>query len=89
MKDGYKKIFLSDDTVINARAIVITTGVDYRKLDTKGIADFTGAGIYYGAANTEDASCKDKSVYIVGGGNSAGQAAMYRSKFAKNSCIRI
>jgi thioredoxin reductase (NADPH) len=89
VKDGYKRIFLSDDTVINARAIVITTGVDYRKLETKGIEAFTGAGVYYGAAMTEAASCKDKSVYIVGGGNSAGQAAMYLSKFAKNICILI
>ncbi|MEO5997825.1 MAG: FAD-dependent oxidoreductase [Chitinophagaceae bacterium] len=89
VKDGYKRVFLSDDTEINARAIVITTGVDYRKLETKGIEEFTGAGIYYGAAMTEAASCKDKYVYIVGGGNSAGQAAMYLSKFAKNICILI
>jgi thioredoxin reductase (NADPH) len=51
-------------------------------LETKGVENFTGAGIYYGAAMTEAASCKDKEVYIVGGGNSAGQAAMYLSKFA-------
>ncbi len=89
VKDGYKTIFLSNDTIINTRAIVITTGVDYRKLETKGIAEFTGAGIYYGAATTEASSCKDKSVFIVGGGNSAGQAAMYLSKFAKDICIII
>ncbi|RYY34481.1 MAG: response regulator [Sphingobacteriaceae bacterium] len=89
IKDGYRTIVLVDDTEINVKAIIITTGVDYRKLDTKGINDFTGAGIYYGAANTEAAMCKDKSVYIVGGGNSAGQAAMYLSKFAKEVCILI
>ncbi len=88
-KDGYKKIVLDDDVEINTRTIIITTGVDYRKLETKGISDFTGAGIYYGAAMTEAASCKDKEVYIVGGGNSAGQAAMYLSKFAKNVYIII
>lgn len=87
--DGYKKILLDDDREINTRSVVITTGVDYRKLDTKGINDFTGAGIYYGAAMTEAAACKDKEVYIVGGGNSAGQAAMYLSKFAKNVYIII
>ncbi|MEJ7740074.1 MAG: FAD-dependent oxidoreductase [Chitinophagaceae bacterium] len=88
-KDGYKKIILEDDSEVNARAVVITTGVDYRKLETKGIAEFSGAGIYYGAAMTEAASCKEKQVYVVGGGNSAGQAAMYLSKFAKSVHIII
>ncbi|GAA4911939.1 FAD-dependent oxidoreductase [Mucilaginibacter defluvii] len=89
IKDGYKAIVLNDDTEINAKAIIITTGVDYRKLETKGVNNFTGAGIYYGAANTEALSCRDKQVFIVGGGNSAGQAAMYLSKFAKQVCIII
>lgn len=89
VKDNYKTIVLDDDTEILARAVVITTGVDYRKLDTKGIGDFTGAGVYYGAATTEAAACKDKEVYVVGGGNSAGQAAMYLAKFAKNVHILI
>ncbi len=88
-KDGYKKIVLDGDVEINTRTIIITTGVEYRRLETKGIGDFTGAGIYYGAAMTEAASCKEKEVYIVGGGNSAGQAAMYLSKFAKNVYIII
>lgn len=88
-KDGYKKIILEDGDSIDTRSVVITTGVDYRKLETKGVADFTGAGIYYGAAMTEAVACKDKEVYIVGGGNSAGQAAMYLSKFAKNVYILV
>ena len=88
-KDGYNKIILEDDSVINTRSVIITTGVDYRKLDTRGVDQFTGAGIYYGAAMTEATACKDKEVYIVGGGNSAGQAAMYLSKFAKNVYILI
>jgi thioredoxin reductase (NADPH) len=88
-KDGYKKIILDDGDAINTRTIVIATGVDYRKLEKKGIERFTGAGIYYGAAMTEAASCKDKEVYIIGGGNSAGQAAMYLSKFARSVYIII
>ena len=88
-QDGYKRILLDGDREINTRSVVITTGVDYRKLDTKGIDDFTGAGIYYGAAMTEATACKNKEVYIVGGGNSAGQAAMYLSKFAKSVYIII
>jgi len=88
-KDGYKKLILDDNSEIDTRAVVITTGVDYRMLETKGIAEFTGAGIYYSASNTEAASCKDKEVYIVGGGNSAGQSAVYLSQFAKHVHIII
>ncbi|MCE7038763.1 FAD-dependent oxidoreductase [Dyadobacter sp. CY312] len=83
LKDQYKTIVLGDDTELNAKAVVITTGVDYRKLETDGIADFTGRGIYYGAASTEAPTCGQKEVFVLGGGNSAGQAAMYLSKFAK------
>lgn len=88
-KGGYNKIIMEDGSFVNSRSVVITTGVDYRTLDTKGVADFTGAGIYYGAAMTEAPACKDKDVFIVGGGNSAGQAAMYLSKFARNVSILI
>jgi len=88
-KDGYKTIILEDGPEILCRTVVITTGVDYRKLEVKGIEDFTGAGIYYGASTTEAAACKDQDVYIVGGGNSAGQSAMYLSKFAANVSIVI
>ncbi|HUB61682.1 MAG TPA: FAD-dependent oxidoreductase [Puia sp.] len=88
-KDGYKKVMLENGEEINSHAIVITTGVDYRKLETKGIPDFTGAGIYYGAAMTEATAFRDCDVYVVGGGNSAGQAAMHLSKFARNVNIVI
>lgn len=88
-KDGYKTIILEDGPEIVSRTVIITTGVDYRKLDVKGIESFTGAGIYYGAAMTEASACKEKDVYIIGGGNSAGQAAMYLSKFAANVSIII
>ena len=88
-KDGYKKIVLDNDNEIDTHTVVITTGVDYKKLETTGIDDFTGAGIYYGAAMTEAAAFRGGEVFIVGGGNSAGQAAMYLSKFAKNVYILI
>jgi thioredoxin reductase (NADPH) len=88
-QDGYKKIRLDDGKEINTRTIVLATGVEYRRLDKKGVEEFTGAGVYYGAAVTEAASCRDKEVYVLGGGNSAGQAAMYLSKFAKNVYIVI
>ena len=85
----YKVIELTNEAVVHARSVVITTGVDYRKLPAEGIDRFTGAGIYYGAATTEANACRDKNVYIVGGGNSAGQAAMYLSNFAKHVYIAI
>ncbi len=88
-EDQYKTVTMSDGSSVNAKAVVVTTGVNYRKLESKGISDFTGAGIYYGAAMTEAHAFKDKQVYIVGGGNSAGQAAMYLSTFAKNVFITI
>jgi thioredoxin reductase (NADPH) len=88
--DGqYKTIHLEDGSTINTRAVVITTGVDYRKLPAEGAADLTGAGIYYGAAMTEANACREKEVYIVGGGNSAGQGAVYLSQFAKTVRILI
>ncbi len=89
LNDQYKTVCLADGSEINAKAVIVTTGVNYRKLESKGISDFTGAGIYYGAAMTEAHAFKDKQVYIVGGGNSAGQAAMYLSTFAKNVYITI
>ncbi len=88
--DGqYKTIHLADGSTINTRAVVITTGVDYLKLPAEGAADLTGAGIYYGAAMTEANACREKEVYIVGGGNSAGQGAVYLSQFAKTVRILI
>ena len=89
LKDGYKILGLSDGREINTKSVVITTGVNYRKLEAKGLDSFTGAGVYYGAANTEAHACKNEQVYIVGGGNSAGQAAMYLANFAKHVTILV
>ena len=89
LQDRYKIISLKDGTTVNTKSIIITTGVDYRKHPAQGIEDFTGKGVYYGAATTEANACKNEDVYIVGGGNSAGQAAMYLSNFAKNVFIVI
>lgn len=88
-QDGYNILEMEDGSAVTTRSVIITTGVDYRTLDTKGVADFTGAGIYYGAAMTEASACTDKDVFVVGGGNSAGQAAMYLSRFARRVNILI
>lgn len=89
VKDNYKLITLKNGEVVNSKTIIISTGVDYRKHPAKRIDQFTGAGIYYGAATTEAVACENEDVYIVGGGNSAGQAAMYLSKFARQVYIVV
>jgi thioredoxin reductase (NADPH) len=78
-----KKVKLEDGDELLCRSLLIATGVSYRKLDAKGVEKLTGAGIYYGAAMSEGESVKGKDVSIIGGANSAGQAAMYFSRFAK------
>ena len=89
VKDGYKITALIDGSEIHSRSIVIATGVEYRKLEIPGIEKFTGAGVYYGAAAVEAKACRNETIYIVGGGNSACQAAMYMSKFAREVNIII
>lgn len=89
VKGTYKIIHLKDGSLINSKSVIITSGVEYKKLPAVGIDNFTGAGVYYGAATTEANACKEEDVYIVGGGNSAGQAAMYLSKFAKQVYIVV
>ncbi|MBX7107376.1 MAG: FAD-dependent oxidoreductase [Chitinophagales bacterium] len=82
LQNGYKMVEMTDGIQVMTKSIVIATGVEYRKLDIPGIENFTGAGIYYGAASVEARACKNQSVYIVGGANSACQAALHISKFA-------
>lgn len=79
----YRFVRLADDTEISCHALLVATGVQWRTLEVPGVAGLTGAGIYYGAAMTEAISCQDEDVYVVGGANSAGQAAMYFSRYAR------
>ena len=83
VEDPYRIVTLTDGTEISCYAIIITTGVSYRKLDAPGMDRLTGRGVYYGAAQTEAFSCKGEDVYVVGGANSAGQAAMFFSSHAR------
>ena len=83
VEDPYRIVTLADGTEISCYALIVTTGVSYRKLDVPGAHDLTGRGVYYGAAQTEAFSCRDEDVYIVGGANSAGQAAMFFSGQAR------
>ena len=84
-----KRVTFADGSEIHARSLIITTGVSYRALPATGAERFNGAGVYYGAATTEAASCRGQNIAVVGGGNSAGQGAVYLSRFAKKVTIYI
>jgi len=86
---GYKRVVLSDGRELLTRAVIAATGMTYREHPAEGIAACTGAGVYYGAAVTEAVSCRNSRVVIVGGGNSAGQSAVYLSQFAKEVHIVV
>ncbi len=89
LKDGYKVLTLANGNIVHSKSVVITTGVSYRMLEAAGLEKYTGAGVYYGAATTEASACKDRDVYIVGGGNSAGQGAVYLSNFARHVFVLL
>jgi thioredoxin reductase (NADPH) len=80
---GYKRLTLSDGREIVTRTVLASTGMLYRQHPAAGIAELTGAGVYYGAATTEAAAFRERRVVVVGGGNSAGQAAMHLARYAK------
>ncbi|WP_061298937.1 FAD-dependent oxidoreductase [Herbidospora cretacea] len=87
---GSTRVLRFDDgTSIAAHTVVLATGVSYRMLQAPGLAGFTGRGVFYGSASTEAPSCLDQDVYIVGGANSAGQAAVYFSRYAARVHILI
>jgi len=85
----YRVLTLGDGSEISARVVVVATGVSYRMLDIPGAEALTGAGMYYGASTAEAINCRDEDVYIVGGGNSAGQAAMFFAQFARQVTILV
>jgi thioredoxin reductase (NADPH) len=80
----YRIVRLKNGQELAAHSVVIASGVEWRRLEVDGLERLTGAGVYYGAAITESASCKGEDVYIVGGANSAGQAAVHFSEIARS-----
>jgi thioredoxin reductase (NADPH) len=84
-----RTVRFADGSAVAAQSVILTTGVAYRKLDVPGLADLTGRGVYYGSSLTEAAGCEDQDVYIVGGANSAGQAAVYLSRRAKSVTLLV
>jgi thioredoxin reductase (NADPH) len=88
--DGpYRYLRLNDGTELSCHAMLLATGVQWRKLDIPGMDRLQGAGVYYGGTATEAISCRDEDVYIVGGANSAGQAAMFFSTYAKRVVMLV
>ena len=88
--DGpYRLLELADGAELSCHALLVATGVQWRKLNAPGVERLTGAGIYYGAAMTEALSSKDEDVFVIGGANSAGQAAMYFSKYARRVVMLV
>jgi thioredoxin reductase (NADPH) len=87
--DQYRTVILSDGVELGCKALIIATGVTVKRLDAPGVDRLTGAGIYYGAALTEAANYRDQHVFVVGGANSAGQGAMFFSRFASRVTMLV
>jgi thioredoxin reductase (NADPH) len=88
--DGqYKFITLSDGSEVSCHAMVIAVGLAYRKLAVPGVEELTGAGVYYGASITEAISCEDEPVFVIGAGNSAGQAVLYLKEYASRVTMLV
>jgi thioredoxin reductase (NADPH) len=87
--DPYTVVRLDDGSEVSASTLLVATGVKYRTLDVPGAADLAGVGVYYGAGRAEGVDHAGGRVYVVGGGNSAGQAALFLSQFAASVTILI
>ncbi len=88
--DGpYRYLKLADGSEISSHVLLLAMGVQWRTLDVPGIDKFQGAGVYYGGGTSEAIACKGETVYIIGGANSAGQAAMHFSKFAERVVMLV
>ena len=87
VKGRYREICLDDETTVAAHAVLLTTGVAFRWLEAPGCPDLVGRGVYYGAATAEASDCRDQRLYVLGGGNSAGQAAVLLAEYASRVTI--
>jgi thioredoxin reductase (NADPH) len=88
-KDPYRVVTLADGSELSCQAVIVSTGVSYRQLDLPNAERLAGAGIYYGGSTTEAVLYRDLNVGVVGGGNSAGQAAVYLSRFATKVVVLV
>jgi thioredoxin reductase (NADPH) len=88
-RDGYHIVKLGNGSTVTTQALLVATGVSYRLLDVPGADRLAGAGLYYGAAITEALTVKGQDVFVVGGGNSAGQGALYLARFARSVTLLV
>ncbi len=86
---GSHRVNLDEGLAVRARAVVLATGVSWRKLDSDGAERLIGRGVYYGAARTEALGTRGKDIFLIGGGNSAGQAAMFFSNYARSVTLLV
>ncbi|MUL37561.1 response regulator [Gloeocapsopsis dulcis] len=89
VEDPYRIVTLTDGSDISCHVLLVATGVSYRRLMVPGMEQLSGAGVYYGAAQTEAIACAGEDIYVIGGANSAGQAAMYFSKYARRVVMLV
>ncbi len=87
--DPFVTVHLADGTSVTTKSMVVASGVSYRKLTAEGLDPLIGAGVYYGTSNIEAASHRGQPMYVVGGGNSAGQAALFLTRFTDSVTIII
>ena len=85
----YRCVDLEDGSELRCHALLLACGVSYRRLDVPGIDALTGAGVYYGSSIAEAMSCSNEDVYVIGGANSAGQAAIYFAKYARQVTMLV
>ncbi|MGC8548914.1 MAG: FAD-dependent oxidoreductase [Acidobacteriaceae bacterium] len=88
-ENEYRYVQMADGREVSCRVCLLAMGVRYQKLGAPGVAELTGKGVYYGAALVEAQSCRDEEVFVVGGANSAGQAAMHFSEFARKVTMLV
>lgn len=89
VEDQYRFVTMGDGRDVSCSAVLLATGVSWCKLDVPGGDELIGAGVYYGAAQSEAQSCKDEEVFVVGGANSAGQAAMNFARYARKVTMLV
>jgi thioredoxin reductase (NADPH) len=89
VRGGARVVRFGDGTELSAHAVIIATGVSYRPLVAPGVTELTGRGVYYGSAATEAMACAGTDVFIVGGANSAGQAALFFCRYARSVTLVV
>jgi len=88
-RDPYRIVRLADGTELSCYAVLFSTGMEVRRLDVPGVEELVGAGVYYGAALTEAATYRGRDVFVVGGANSAGQGAIFFSRYARKVTVVV